>query len=158
MGAPERQGLLYTTPACTPASPRSHNLREAGNGALTCGPRVHIQQVQEACPLAAGSGQELGISVPPVSPSKAAGGGGRVAVSHTPESADPELLLLGGHHALSVELKVSDWPTGNLPTLEISAFVLTMLENQSRGCQAARGAPSPRGQELPLGPTLVLEF
>lgn len=46
--------------------------------------------------------------------------------------------------------KVSDWPTGNLPTLEISAFVY--WRTNRGGVRQPEGAPSPRGQELPLGP------
>ena len=59
----------------------------------------------------------------------------------------------GGHHALSVDLEVSDWPTGNLSTLEMSAFCADHAgEPIEGGVRQSEGAPSPRGRELPLGP------
>lgn len=147
MGAPESREL-----ASTPASSCYHN-SEAGHGALTCGPGVHIQQVQEACPLAAGSRQELGTSVPqfPHPRLQVEAGVEQQCLTHL------GLLTLnpcfGGHHALSVDLEVSDWPTGNLSTLEMSAFCADHAgEPIEGGVRQSEGAPSPRGRELPLGP------
>lgn len=53
---------------------------------------------------------------------------------------------------LSEDLKVSDWPTGNLPTLEMLAPADHAGAPTKEGVRQPEGAPSPRGRELPLGP------